>query len=424
MNGHAGSGRFYGWMTLSAAGLMMFVSMGSMMSFQYFLPILCREFGWSRALVGGVGSVGMVLMGLAAPLAGIIVAKYGARRAILVGNIILVLGLLVQCLQTRPWHLFLGGGLLVGLGAGVGQFIPATTLANNWFVRKRSMALSIITSSASIGGFVLMPATAAVGGALGWRPAYAFQAALVAAFGVVLAGLLIKNKPEDMGQVPDGGTVLSSAEQEHSAKALRKLYTTPVDFTVKEAIRTRAFWMLVLINVASMFGMSMVMMHQIAFLETIGITGVMAATAAGLFAGIGVVGALGVGFLGLRFNMWPLTIACTILAAIGMGLLLIAKTLPIVFFFNIVLGTAMGGFMTVMLGLFASYYGRANFPQILGLTMPFGTLLGGSGALVAGAMYDATGSYALPFTIGALAVSLCVVFIILAPPPRHPSLRS
>ena len=147
------------------------------------------------------------------------------------------------------------------------------------------------------------------------------------------------------------------------------------------------------------------------------------ATAVGLFSGVGIIGALGIGALGLRFNMWPLAICCMALNTIGMVILLIAKTLPMVFLYNIVLGIGFGSFMTGLLTLFSSYYGRTDFPKIMGVTMPFGMLLGSSGAVISGALYDATGNYNLAFIIAAIFMLLCVVFIALAPPPRHPSLK-
>jgi len=405
------------------AGVVMFVVMGFMYSFQAFVPILCDEFGWTMGMVGGAASVAYALMGLMAPVAGILTAKYGAKRAIILGNFLVALGFLLLFFQTQPWHLYVGYGVLVGIGLSIGGTIPSTTLANNWFVRKRSMAMSIVMSSQSIGGFVLLPLTTAVIGILGWQWAFFVLSAMVIVFAVVLPGLIVRNKPEDMAQVPDG-VAGSKPEEEGSAKPSWEPYTTPVDFTLGEALRTRALWMLVLIVVTVGFTQNMLMVHQIAFLETIGITGMMAATGAGLLSGFGVLGSLGIGVLGLRFNMWPLSIASLLFATIGMSLMLVAKTIPMVFLYNIILGTGLYAFFTCFFSILSSYYGRTNFPKILGITVPFASIFGASGATVAGFMYDATGSYTLPLTIGVLALLVGVVLVILAPPPKHPSLAS
>jgi MFS family permease len=173
-----------------------------------------------------------------------------------------------------------------------------------------------------------------------------------------------------------------------------------------------------------MFTMNMIATHQIAFLETIGIVGMVAATAMGIFSGIQVVGAVAFGISGLRYNMWPLTVACTAVATIGMALVLGAKSLSMVFLYNIILGIGVGGFFTGNLGINSSYYGRAHYPKIVGFSMPFATILGSLGPLLAGAMYDKTGSYTLPFTITVILLIVSVVCMILASPPKHPSLRT
>ena len=420
----SGSKRFYGWISLAMAGLVMFLFMGIFfISFGIFLPILCKEFGWSRGAVSGAFAVAMVIAGILGPFAGIFIAKYGPRRSIIIGNILFALGFLVLAFQKELWHLYAGFGVIAGLGYSFGGFLPAVTIANNWFLRKRSMAMSMVYSAGGIGGLVLAPAVMAIIGSVGWRSAYLILSAIVVVFMVVIPGIFIRNKPEDLGQVPDGAVALETAKAKSSAP-LRKVHTTPVDFTLGEAVRTRALWLVIFTSVVFMFTMNMIATHQIAFLETIGVVGMVAATAMGIFSGIQVVGAVAFGVSGLRYNMWPLTVICTVVATIGMALALVTKSLSMVFVYNIVLGIGIGGFFTGNLGIPSSYFGRTNYPKIVGIAIPFATILGSAGPLVAGAMYDKTGSYTLPFTITVILLIVSVVCMILAPPPKHPSLRS
>jgi len=415
--------RFHGWSTLSMAGMVMFVSMGVAYTFQLFLPILCKEFGWSRAMVGGAASVSMIFMGLAAPLSGIITNRHGAKAAIIGGNILAVLGLLLLYFQNQPWQLYVGYGVLFGAGAGgIGTYVPTNTLANNWFIRKRSLALGIVTSSPSLGSFMLLPIATVLVNAFGWRACYLALAGIVVVFSIVLPGIIIKNKPEDVGEFPDGLLSIGIENEDPEAKAEQELHTTPIDFTLVEAMKTRALWLLITANVFILFINGMIMTHQIAYLESIGITGMVAATAAGLMNGVTIVGALGIGFLGIRINMWPLTTVCIVFVIIGMSLLMIADNVPMVFAFNIFLGLGYGAFMTGCMGLLTSYFGRSHFPKILGFTMLFGTLLGGSGSFIAGALFDATGSYQIPFQVGTLIAVMSLILVFLASPPKHPPL--
>ncbi|MFH0727669.1 MAG: MFS transporter [Pseudomonadota bacterium] len=123
-----------------AVSQQMMVTVGILFSFQLFLPILCKEFGWSRGMVGGAGSITMIVSGLVAPLSGLLTAKHGVKRAIVTGNILGILGLVLLSIQSRAWHLYAGFGILFGAGAGIGGMLPVTTLATNWFIKKRSLA--------------------------------------------------------------------------------------------------------------------------------------------------------------------------------------------------------------------------------------------------------------------------------------------
>ncbi|WP_322042338.1 MFS transporter [Paraburkholderia sp. J67] len=416
------AGRFYGWINVSMAGLVLMISMGVEFSFQIFLPILCKEFAWSSALVGGAVSLSMLLLGLTSPLSGAITARYGCKMAIIAGHVLLAIGLLVLSFQTQPWHLYAGLSLM-GAGCGIGGMVPAMTLASNWFFRKRSLAMSLINSSISIGGFVMIPFTTALVAHSGWRSSLLVLCAVVTVFTAVIPGILIRNKPEDVGHVPDGATdSIAQAKAKQRETSLPTLYNTPVDFTLKQASKTWALWMLIIVYGAVQYTITMLMTYQISFLQSLGIEGMVAGSAAGLQSGVGLIGALAIGFLGFRFNMRTLIIICMALLTAGMGLTLTAQTVPMVFLYNVVLGLGIGAFTTSIMAIFAAWYGRSHFPKILGLTTPFWMLMGSSGAGVSGALYDATGGFMTPFLVATVALALSLALICCTKPPKHPSL--
>jgi MFS family permease len=415
------SEHFYGWKSVSIGGLVIFLSMGCMFSFQLLLPVLRTEFGWSAALIGGASSVTMLALGLVSPLCGAIITKYGARKGIMAGNFFMAMGFLVMALQTKPWHLYLGYGVLVGIGASLGGILPAMTLANNWFIKKRSMAMSIVTFSSSIGGFAFLPVMSIFIGWRGWRAGCFIITAAILIGAVLIPWLAVKDKPEDVGQVPDGASA-SAPKTEDPAKPTRELYTTPVEFTLVEAIRTKTLWLIIYGFVTTQFLNSVMSTHQMAFLGSIGISGVKGAVAAGLMYGIGILGALGIGALGLRFNLWRLNIIAMGVIVAGCILLLAARTLTMVYMYNTVIGIGVGGFTTGYVALLSSYYGRTHFPKIMGIVFLFGTLLGASGSFVAGIFYDITGHYTMVFAVLTLIFLLGLLCIIMAKPPKHPSL--
>ena len=153
------------------------------------------------------------------------------------------------------------------------------------------MAMSIVFAAGGIGGLVLAPVIMVIIERLGWRSAYFFLFVVVLVFMAIVPGIVIRNKPEDLGQVPDGMVLLEPAKAESSGSN-RKVYTTPVDFTLSEAIRTRALWLLIFVSVVVVFTLNMFATHQIAFLQTLGIAGMMAAAVVGISSGMQVVGAM------------------------------------------------------------------------------------------------------------------------------------
>ena len=414
---------FYGWITLSGAALVYFLMCGVLMyPFGVFLPFICEEFGWGRGAVSGAYTMMMASMGLFGPFAGIFITKYGSRSAIVFGNLMSVSGLLLLAFHTRLWQFYVGYGVLIGLGVGLGGFIATTTIANNWFDKRRSLALSIVIASGGIGGLLLVPGIMAVINSVGWRSTYVVIFAIALLCMIILPGLIIRNKPEDLGQIRDGAAV-PDPEKTVSAEPTRRLYITSVDFTLSEAIRTLSLWLILSAETLQLFAMSMLVTHQVAFLVDMGITAGMAATALGLLPGTSTIGRLGIGFLGLRYNMRPLAIGSFVVMTIGMALVPLTKSLPMVFVYVTIFGIGFGAFIVAITGLFSVYFGLTNYPKIVGFVSPF-AIIGSAGAPIAGIIYDATGSYSLPFSIAVLALLVGLACIIFARPPRHPTLVS
>ena len=155
-------GMFYGWFALAGVMLVIFTVGGIFNnSFGVLLPAIINEYGWSRAVTAGALSIGIMAFGLPSPLYGILVARFGPRFTLILGNLLAALGIAGVCLVREVWHLYLLY-ILVGLGGGFGGYISCTTVANNWFVKKRSLALGIFVAAAGLGGFVFPPLATAL----------------------------------------------------------------------------------------------------------------------------------------------------------------------------------------------------------------------------------------------------------------------
>ena len=421
ISGMRGKSGFYGWITLSAAALVYFLMCGGLLySFGLFLPFICQEFSWGRGAVSGAYTIMMLSGGLIGPFAGIFIAKYGPRSAIILGNLLSASGLILLAFHTRMWQLYVGYGALIGIGIGFGGFIATTTIANNWFDRKRSLALSIVITSGGLGGLFLVPSIMAMIQHVGWRGGYGVIFAITLVCGVIIPGLVVRNKPEDLGQVRDG-RMDPEPGKTGSAPSAPMLYSTSVDFSLNQAIRTPSLWLILTAVTIQLFAMGMLVTHQVAFLVDMSISAGVAATVLGLLPGSSTIGRLAIGLLGLKYNMRPLAIGAYAVMTTGMALALMTRSLPMAFIYVTVFGVGFGAFVVANTALFSVYFGPTSYPRIIGF-ISFFAVTGSIGAPLAGLIYDYTGSYMLPFSIGLLALLAGLVCMIFARPPQHPSL--
>jgi MFS family permease len=419
----SGKDGFYGWVNLSVMFVFNIVIFCFLLNaFGFCLPFWVKEFGWSRGAISGAQTLSLVLTGLAAPMVGIFLMKHGARKAMVIGNILTAAALLMMAFQTHIWELYLWSGIIMGLGMSIGGMLAMMTVTNNWFIMKRSVAMAISMGSMGL-NIVIGPLLMSVINRVGWRKSYIFIAVITLVFCALVPGLLVKNKPEDIGQVPDG-PVSQKDEKSKARKDLYKnLYKTSVDFTAKEALRTRALWMLTIYGTLQFFCINALMPHQIAFLFDLGISPNTAALAAGVLTAVMSISSLGIGFLGLRFNMRSLAIASSLIGVVGFGTIMVARSLTLVIAYCVILGIGFGIQGIAMGNLFPDYFGRSEFPKIMGFTTPVTTIGSSLGAPIAGFIRDATGSYLPAFQVCLVMLALGFVCIILAKPPLHPSLK-
>jgi MFS family permease len=422
-----GKDGFYGWINIAVMFFFNAALMPMMMAFTFFLPSWMQDFGWSRASASIAQTISMILSGLAAPLVGIFIMKHGTKRAIVIGNLMCVAGLILLSRQTQLWHLYLGIGVLLGLGVAIGGMLAMMTVLNNWFIVKRPLALSISMAAMGFSGIVINPTMMWLIGRIGWRTTYLILAAAGFIFCVVIPAIFIKEKPESLGQVPDGPVSAKPAAAHASAPVNPHLYKTPVDFTAKEALRTRTLWLLVAYSALTFFVMMGLGIYIVDIQLEVGISREEAGFIGGVFSAVMGVGQLSLGFLGLRFKMHTLVVSAMVLALIGFSFLLFIYSLParpMMLAYSIIYGMSAGIGSVAIGNLYADYFGRTEFPKIMGYTMPFNTIISGVAPLITGHIRDKHTNYMLVFEIllALLAVSfLCIVF---AKPPVHPSLKA
>jgi MFS family permease len=415
---------FYGWINVAVVFLFYIAISLLMVSFGVFLKYW--KFGWSVGGASGAQQVGMILSGLAGPLVGWFIMKRGSKCALIIGNILSVIGLVLLSYMNRMWELYLGQGLLIGLGMSIGGMLAVMTVINNWFIMKRSVALAVSMAGMGLANIFMTPGLTKMISLLEWRNTYLIIAAVVALFGVIIPGIFLRNRPEDLGQVPDGPKSAKSVAASHEEHPYKNIYKTPVEFTAPEAMRTRTLWLLVAYIVLLFMAMNTLITHQFKFLCEMGLEDATAGWAVGFLSAVMMASQLGIGFLGLRFKMHSLAVVSVASAIVGFAVLLTAERfpefLPLVFIYCFFLGVGFGIAAIALGNLFPDYFGRTEFPKIMGYTMPITTLLSSFGATIPGYIRDSTGNYTLAFQLCLALMVLAFFCIIFAKPPMHPSL--
>jgi MFS family permease len=235
----------------------------------------------------------------------------------------------------------------------------------------------------------------------------------------LIGGLvLIRNKPEDMGQLPDGVssdsfipavTVENNAEGGMGRKG----------WGAGWILRVPATWLIGSFNGAGAFAMGTMSAHQVAYLEDSGYTPMTAAMTMSMLAISVVIGSLGFGALALRFNIRYLASIFFAIQFIAMGILLATKNLTFIYIYAILLGVGHGGINTSVPTFIGAYYGRDHYAQVIGIILPFQVFVQAVSAIIAGAIYDTTATY-IPAFIASAALS--VAGLILAFLTRQPKL--
>ncbi len=387
-------------------------------SFGPLLPELEGEFNWSRAEIALALTLGILAFGLPSPLFGILVNKYGPKFTIVVGNAIAALGLAGVYLAQEVWHLYFFY-IIVGLGGGFGGYIACTAIVNNWFIRRRSLALGIFQSFAGLGGFVFPPLTTALIAAIDWRYSWLVLAFIILVVPVLIGGVfLLRNKPEDMGMVPDGMPADAFMEDENAQEAASG-GDDKTDYSILKVLKTRTPWLIGGFSAANSYTVGTLITHQIAYLQDIGYAKMTAATTLSVMSIFSLIGSLVFGFLALRFNIRHLASIAFIIQIFALVILLTTEELALLYVFAIFVGLSTGS-LTVALAMFVgAYYPRERYAQVMGVVFPFQVTSNAGAATIAGLVYDATSSYTPAFITAAVFSLAGLFFAFMAHRPKQ-----
>jgi len=383
--------------------------------FGVFLGPIIEDMGWTRGSTSIAFSIFTVMNGGSGPFVATLIERFGVRRTMLMGQCLLVAGLLLLSRVTQLWHLHLLYGLLLGFGLGSTSYVSMTTLLNTWFVRRRSLAIGMAMAGSGLGTVLMAPLVRYLIEVIGWRNTWMVLAAVAFTFALVPTFLLARNSPQEMGLQPEGEP--SSPPGRPGRRARRVAYSTSVDWEASTAFKTPTLWLIVFMAFANTFALSMMTSHQVVHLEDVGIAPVVAAGALGLMVAASAVGRLLGGAAGQWFQLRYVAAIASTMQVIGLAMLLLAKSLPMVYAYVFLFGPAYGTMVILFPSIVAAYFGRRGYPRIFGTVFAVISLLSAGSPVMAGYVFDATGSYLLPFSLSAAFCAVAAVAVLLARPP-------
>ena len=406
-------GVFYGWWLVGIAGFMLtLMSVSVFQGLGTMLVGLERHFGWSRTAMSGAFVLARAEGAVLGPIEGFLIDRFGCRRLILIGYIIMGIGFLMFSRVNALWEFYLAF-MVITLGGGLGGWLANISLINNWFDRRRSFAMAAAMSGVHLGGF-LVPVLAFGIDSHGFRWAtLGIGVFLLAIVGPVVK--VIRNLPEDYGMRPDGAPAVEPEPGPDQAPA------DPVrepDFTAAQAIRTPVFYIITLAQISSSLSIMTLALHLVPKLTDIGFSLGGAGVVVLTYTAIALPAQFAAGYIADRLPKPPVIFACLILQSIGILVIALAETAPMAYLFAVLYGIGFGGRIPLLTSLRGDYFGRKAFATIMGLSQLPSSLVTIGAPLFAGYMFDTTGTYAVPFTTFAIFGFLGAFLMLFVKRPR------
>jgi len=376
----------------------------------------------SRKELGLAFSVFSLMAGLPGPIVAASINKLGIRATLVIGTLLTSCGALLMAAYVKTtFQAILVLGLIVGAGAAMAGTVAPQVGVARWFHRKRARAMSLMLTASGIGGFIAVPTLNAViaRDQANWRAAWWLMASM-SLLAAIVSALFVKDSPEQMAQVPDGDDSSENGSGLAGARASHGVFKTTEDWTLGEALRSRTLWFIVATYLGFFMGFFIYIAHGIAHLKGLGHSPGEAAKSISIIFISSLIGQSTVAVLGDRIE--PRYISAVAVCLYGCGTLLAIRAVDLttMYVYAIMMGTGFSAAFTCMMTIWGNYYGPKLYPALLGLTTPFGTILGSIGPVAAGYFYDKRGTYAGAFkAVAALCFASAFLYLLAVPPLRR-----
>ena len=395
----------YSWVILGAGFGILFFSGGSRFAFGLMLKPMSDDLEVSRSTLSLAVTMFMVVSAVAMPFVGRLVDRWSLRGTIAIGAVISAAGLAMMGQVQSSWQVFIVYGVVYALGNSGASIAPVVVMVSQWFVERRGVATSIAVSGNAIGQLVIVAALASALVAIGWQASFTVLAVVNAA--ILLPIILLVVRP---GPPPE----------EHTAPRAPGNEPAPQPVTLRQALTSRPYMLLVAIYTICGFQDFFVATHIVAFAQDQGVGDVLAGN---LLAWMGVMGLLGVlvaGVMADAFGASRPTTMCFLMRIGIFALILPMQSTPAILAFGLLYGFTFLITAPLTVVFLSNIYGPNRLGTLTGTVSMIHQIMGGLGALAGGWIYDMTGAYDAAFIL-MLALSLVATALTLV--VREPLFR-
>ena len=405
---------FYGWKMVGAAcGIQFLLGALLLQSFGLYIAVLSEEMGWSKTTLSGAAALQSAESAIIGPLLGWLMDRLGPQSIIRWGIVIFSAGLLLLSQVDSVASFYLSAALMA-VGASLAGYFPLSVAIVHWFEKQRARALSIMSLGLALGGLAV-PLMAWSMQQWGWRHTALGTGVLALVVGLPMARV-IRRRPQDHGEYVDGIEPASTSADPLSAPKA----PAPVGFTARQALATRAFWMLALGHGLALLVVTAVNVHAITHIkEGLGYSVATAGWVIMLMTFGQLMGVLLGAGMGERFDKSKVAALCMLSHAIGLLFLTFSTHLAELVAFAVFHGLAWGLRGPLMQAIRADYFGVGAIGAIMGISAAVIAVGQIAGPMVAGVLADLTGDYRMGFTLLALTAAMGSLAFMLATKPLH-----
>ncbi len=410
---------YYGWIIVAVSFLTLFFSIGIRVSFGVYYVAILDEFRWSRASTALAFSIAMCVHAIFAPVSGYLIDRFSPRRLFPVGAIFLATGLILCSLINSKWQLYLFWGVFTAIGINMTGFAPNMAIVPRWFMKKKGLANGIAASGIGTGSLFVAMIAGVVIKNRGWRAAFLITAVAVLLIIIPAASIFLRRSPQEIGLSPDNGKGLKEKDTLPTSHTMTNHDRT---WTIGMAVKTAPFWWINLTAACHGYIVSMMVVHQTIYIVDSGFSHLLAASILGITWGLGSIGNAFFGAISDRIGRKGTLALGSVLAFSGMVFFLFLKETHLnvlLYLFAMLYGIGQGAYSPIYASSMADLYAGPSFGKIIATVSVAYGIGGAFSSYAGGYLYDASGSYLLPFYSLMVCILLGAFGIWMASPEKN-----